>query len=106
MLQSTTNLHGIYGLPLCVSGFTHHLTFSKQMADHDERRKAMKEKRSAKEMGNDLQRRSHGRVLRDQINEADHDYEVVDRIDLATILQDLYCVTAAAGHFACAAKSA
>ncbi|XP_030968801.1 uncharacterized protein LOC115989249 isoform X4 [Quercus lobata] len=45
-MQSLLNLHCSYGLPLCVSGIAHHLTLSKEMADHDRRREAIKRQRS------------------------------------------------------------
>ncbi|KAL7596914.1 uncharacterized protein LOC111877502 [Lactuca sativa] len=43
-MQSTMNIRTTYGLPLCLSGLTnhHHLSLSKQIADHDRRREAMK----------------------------------------------------------------
>ncbi|EXB98565.1 hypothetical protein L484_014409 [Morus notabilis] len=45
-MQPMFSLHSTCGLPLCVSTITHHLTFSKDMADHDLRREAMKKHRS------------------------------------------------------------
>ncbi|XP_062172954.1 uncharacterized protein LOC133878416 [Alnus glutinosa] len=45
-MQSMLNLHGSYGLPLCVCGIAHHLPLSKEIADHDRRREAIKRQRS------------------------------------------------------------
>ncbi|KAJ9178498.1 hypothetical protein P3X46_010376 [Hevea brasiliensis] len=45
-MQSMLNLQGSYGLPLSVSGITHHLPLSKEMVDHDRRREAIKKQRS------------------------------------------------------------
>ncbi|KVH90804.1 uncharacterized protein LOC112521960 [Cynara cardunculus var. scolymus] len=43
-MQSIWNIRTTYGLPLCLSGITrhHHLSLSKEIADHDRRRDAMK----------------------------------------------------------------
>ncbi|KAF5202943.1 hypothetical protein FRX31_007470 [Thalictrum thalictroides] len=41
-----TSMHGSYGLPLCVSGFSHPFSFSMEIADHDLRRESMKRHRS------------------------------------------------------------
>ncbi|PQM33250.1 uncharacterized protein Pyn_10266 [Prunus yedoensis var. nudiflora] len=99
-MQSMLNLHGTFGLPLCVSGITHHhLTFSEEMADHDRRREAMKRQRSQaraelhanQELGFE---RSSGRVG-EQIREGGVDE------DLASLLHDLCCC-----YLACTAKAA
>ncbi|KAI3791412.1 hypothetical protein L2E82_05180 [Cichorium intybus] len=43
-MQSILNIRTTYGLPLCLSGVSrhHHLPLSKEIADHDRRREAMK----------------------------------------------------------------
>ncbi|CAN8244371.1 unnamed protein product [Cochlearia groenlandica] len=38
----TSTLSGNYGFPLCISGIAQQLNLSKEMADHDKRRKGMK----------------------------------------------------------------
>ncbi|XP_018445839.2 uncharacterized protein LOC108817610 [Raphanus sativus] len=40
----STTLSGNYGFPLCISGISQPLSLSKEMADHDKRRKVMKKK--------------------------------------------------------------
>ncbi|KAF2562269.1 hypothetical protein F2Q70_00014688 [Brassica cretica] len=52
-MQSTT-LSGNYGFPLCISGIAQQLSLSKEMADHDKRRKVVKRRRRSYES------RSHG----------------------------------------------
>ncbi|XVF69390.1 hypothetical protein PTKIN_Ptkin11bG0077800 [Pterospermum kingtungense] len=89
-MQSMLNLHASYGLPLCVSGITHHFILFEEMADHDRRREAMKKHRSRasdclpKEMG-------VGEIM-----EAEADG------DGATVLLDLSCCSC----LACTAKAA
>ncbi|XP_018467544.1 uncharacterized protein LOC108839235 [Raphanus sativus] len=51
----TTTLSGNYGFPLCISGIAQQLSLSKEMADHDKRRKGMKKRRRRSE-----ESRSHG----------------------------------------------
>ncbi|CAH8387903.1 unnamed protein product [Eruca vesicaria subsp. sativa] len=45
----TTTLSGSYGFPLCISGIAQQLSLSKEMADHDNRRKGMKKRRRSDE---------------------------------------------------------
>ncbi|CAJ1979350.1 unnamed protein product [Sphenostylis stenocarpa] len=45
-MQSLLNLRVTHGVPLCLSGITNPLSLSKEIADHDRRRKAMKRQRS------------------------------------------------------------
>ncbi|CAH8362415.1 unnamed protein product [Eruca vesicaria subsp. sativa] len=45
----TTTLSGNYGFPLCISGIAKQLPRSKEMADHDKRRKVMKKRRRSDE---------------------------------------------------------
>ncbi|KAJ0261367.1 hypothetical protein HA466_0045020 [Hirschfeldia incana] len=45
----TTTLSGNYGFPLCISGIAQQLSLSKEMADHDKRRKGMKKRRRSDE---------------------------------------------------------
>ncbi|KAJ8768647.1 hypothetical protein K2173_023551 [Erythroxylum novogranatense] len=91
------NLHGTYGLPLSVSGITHHLSLSKELADHDRRRDAIKKQRSkAREIlrGNeavDIQRNFEGGFVNVLIGRVDE--------DLTSVLQEL-------SSMACAAKAA
>ncbi|XP_040992260.1 uncharacterized protein LOC121239170 [Juglans microcarpa x Juglans regia] len=100
-MQSMSNLHGSYGLPLCVSGIAHPLSFSMEMADHDRRREAIKRQRSQslaephanQEMGT---QRFLERVLA-EIKEG----EVEVDGDLAGLLHDLTHI-----YLACTAKAA
>ncbi|KAF5192638.1 hypothetical protein FRX31_017775 [Thalictrum thalictroides] len=50
-MLSILNLHGSYGLPLCVSGISHPLAFSMEIADHDLRRESIKKHRSQTRQG-------------------------------------------------------
>ncbi|XP_058735016.1 uncharacterized protein LOC131606956 [Vicia villosa] len=45
-MQFMLNLRVTHGVPLCLSGITNPLALSKEMADHDRRRKAMRKQRS------------------------------------------------------------
>ncbi|KAA8550428.1 hypothetical protein F0562_002112 [Nyssa sinensis] len=93
MQYSTRNLHG---LPLCLSGLTHPLTLSKEMADHDRRRDSMKKQKSqAREaLNTDQEMGIHERVL-EEIREG----KVAG--DLADVLHDLSYMC-----LACTAKAA
>ncbi|KAK9940194.1 hypothetical protein M0R45_016865 [Rubus argutus] len=82
-MQSMLNLHGSFGLPLCVSGITHHHHLTHEMADHDRRREAMKRQRS--QAREDLNANHEMGI--DRIRE-----RVVEEIkegDLAALLHDL-----------------
>ncbi|PRQ33688.1 hypothetical protein RchiOBHm_Chr5g0060411 [Rosa chinensis] len=83
-MQSMLNLHGTFGLPLCVSGITHHPPhLTHEMADHDRRREAMKKQRSrAREELNANQELGIDRI-RGRVAE-----EIMDG-DLAALLHDL-----------------
>ncbi|XWS73740.1 hypothetical protein CRYUN_Cryun02cG0154600 [Craigia yunnanensis] len=94
------NLHRTYGLPLCVSGITQHFILSEdRMADHDNRREAMKKQRSKaseslhanQEMG---VQENFERVV-EEIMEAEVDG------NRATVFQDMSC-----SCLACTAKAA
>ncbi|KAF9606255.1 hypothetical protein IFM89_024076 [Coptis chinensis] len=46
-MLSVLSFHGVnYGLPLCVSGISHPLALSLEMADHDLRRESIRRHRS------------------------------------------------------------
>ncbi|TXG73889.1 hypothetical protein EZV62_002468 [Acer yangbiense] len=105
-MQSMLSLHGTYGLPLCVSGITHHLTLSKEslslslskyamifevnlMADHDLRREAMKKKKKTQRsevLHRNLEMGIQTNFETEQLQQA---FLVVDDEDLACLLQDL-----------------
>ncbi|KAK3206044.1 hypothetical protein Dsin_020090 [Dipteronia sinensis] len=89
-MQSMLSLHGTYGLPLCVSGITHHLTLSKEMADHDLRREAMKKKKKKTQrsevLHSNLEMGNQTNFETEQLQQA---FLVVDDEDLACLLQDL-----------------
>ncbi|XP_057479427.1 uncharacterized protein LOC130766750 [Actinidia eriantha] len=95
-MQSLLNLPGNSGLPLCLSGITHPLTLSREMADHDLRRKAMKkQKRRILDANHDLGIvRNHEREI-GVIREGEIDG------DLAGLLNDLIYMI-----LACPAKAA
>ncbi|KAG2311080.1 hypothetical protein Bca4012_025540 [Brassica carinata] len=86
-MQSTT-LSGNYGFPLCISGIAQQLSLSKEMADHDKRRKVMKRRRRSEEF------RSHGEEEMVGV-ERYHELwlremrESEDVRDLVALLQDL-----------------
>ncbi|EEF36028.1 uncharacterized protein LOC8286015 [Ricinus communis] len=86
-MQSMINLHGSYGLPLSVSGITHHLTLSKEMVDHDRRREAIKKQRSQARQGlhanQELAISRNLETVLENIQEGEVDE------DLASFLQDL-----------------
>ncbi|KAK2643302.1 hypothetical protein Ddye_025065 [Dipteronia dyeriana] len=90
-MQSMLSLHGTYGLPLCVSGITHNLTLSKEMADHDLRREAMKKKKKRKTqrsevLHSNLEMGNQTNFETEQLQQA---FLLVDDEDLARLLQDL-----------------
>ncbi|XP_021640551.1 uncharacterized protein LOC110635499 [Hevea brasiliensis] len=94
-MQSMLNLQGSYGLPLSVSGITHHLPLSKEMVDHDRRREAIKKQRSqARECLHANQELGSERGTSDFQEEGELDE------DLASVLQDLSC------SLSCTAKAA
>ncbi|CAL0304096.1 unnamed protein product [Lupinus luteus] len=45
-MQSMLNLRAIHGVPICLSGITNPLSLSKEIQDHDRRRKDMRKQRS------------------------------------------------------------
>ncbi|GFZ20486.1 hypothetical protein Acr_28g0011910 [Actinidia rufa] len=95
-MQSFLKLPGNSGLPVCLSGITHPLSLSKEMADHDLRREAMKkQKRKICHGNHDLGiARNHERET-GEIKDGE-----IDR-DLAGLLNDLIYMI-----WACPAKAA
>ncbi|KAL9413071.1 hypothetical protein AB3S75_041695 [Citrus x aurantiifolia] len=112
-MQSMLNLHGSYGLPLCVSGITphDHLNLSNEMADHDRRREAMKKQKQKQKQRSSSQARhvllltDHRRHREEQEEEEEEEEEIIitseegelqllviddcDYEDLARVLLDL-----------------
>ncbi|OAY37969.1 uncharacterized protein LOC110627004 isoform X2 [Manihot esculenta] len=85
-MQSMLNLHGTYGLPLSVSGITHHLPLSNELVDHDRRREAIKKQRSqARERLHANQEMGFERLVVRDFQEGEMNE------DLASFLQDPYC---------------
>nr|XP_011457320.1 PREDICTED: uncharacterized protein LOC101309899 [Fragaria vesca subsp. vesca] len=84
-MQSMLNLHGTFGLPLCVSGITHHHPphLTHEMADHDRRREAMKKQRSRAREELNANREMGAERIRERVTE-----EIIDG-DLAALLRDL-----------------
>ncbi|KAM1553677.1 hypothetical protein ACFX1Z_006529 [Malus domestica] len=100
-MQSMLNLHGSFGLPLCVSGITHHhLTFSKEMVDHDRRREAMRRKRSQARAALRANQEVGFEVRSERVAEEEIKFDDDDG-DLATALHDLCC-----SYLACTATAA
>ncbi|CDY70355.1 BnaAnng33410D [Brassica napus] len=75
-MQSTT-LSGNYGFPLCISRIAQQLSISKEMSDHDRRRKGMKKRRRSEES------MSHGEEEMVGMRESE------DARDLIALFQDL-----------------
>nr|VDD20529.1 unnamed protein product [Brassica oleracea] len=75
-MQSTT-LSGNYGFPLCIFGIAQQLSISREMADHDKRRKGMKKRRRSEES------RSNGEEEMVGMRESE------DVRDLIALFQDL-----------------
>ncbi|ESR37868.1 hypothetical protein CICLE_v10029602mg [Citrus x clementina] len=106
-MQSMLNLHGSYGLPLCVSGITphDHLNLSNEMADHDRRREAMKKQKQKQKQRSSSLLTDHRRHREDQEEEEEEEEEIIitseegelqllviddcDYEDLARVLLDL-----------------
>ncbi|CAN7121883.1 hypothetical protein BRARA_B01039 [Brassica rapa] len=86
-MQSTT-LSGNYGFPLCISRIAQQLSISKEMADHDRRRKGMKKRRRSEES------MSHGEEEMVGVERFDELWiqqmrESEDARDLIALFQDL-----------------
>ncbi|KAF2560428.1 hypothetical protein F2Q70_00014691 [Brassica cretica] len=86
-MQSTT-LSGNYGFPLCIFGIAQQLSISREMADHDKRRKGMKKRRRSEESS------SHGEEEMVGVERFDELWlqemrESEDVRDLIALFQDL-----------------
>ncbi|CAL9244364.1 unnamed protein product [Arabidopsis halleri] len=79
----STTLSGNYGFPLCISGITQQLSLTKEMADHDKRRKVIQRKRRPEGKHECM---SHGEDDAERLQEMREDKDVRDLVDL---LQDL-----------------
>ncbi|OIW08583.1 hypothetical protein TanjilG_03259 [Lupinus angustifolius] len=75
-MQSMLNLRAIHGVPICLSGITNplSLSLSKEIADHDRRRKDMRKQRS---------------LAREGVH-ANQEFIEIKGGDLDDILNDLY----------------
>ncbi|XP_010456411.1 PREDICTED: uncharacterized protein LOC104737850 [Camelina sativa] len=76
----STTLSGNYGFPLCISGITQQLSLSREMADHDKRRKVIQRRRRSEgsHSGEEDAERLQGMMREDK-----------DVRDLVALLQDL-----------------
>ncbi|GAV62072.1 hypothetical protein CFOL_v3_05596 [Cephalotus follicularis] len=97
-MQSMLNLRATYGLPLSVYGITH-LTLSKDVADHERRRRVIKKQRSQARKG--LLENLEMRIQRNSERELVEIKEDEVEGDLASVLQDF-----SYGCLACTAKAA
>ncbi|KAJ0266654.1 hypothetical protein HA466_0006160 [Hirschfeldia incana] len=83
----STTLSGNYGFPLCISGISQQLSLSKEMADHDKRRKVMKKKRISEVKDESMR---HGGVERfHELLRPQEMRESEDVRDLVALFQDL-----------------
>ncbi|KAF8100430.1 hypothetical protein N665_0224s0016 [Sinapis alba] len=87
-MQSTT-LSGNYGFPLCISGIAKQLSLSKEMADHDKRRKVIKRRRRLEESRSHGEEEMVGMERFDELLWLQEMRESEDVIDLVALLQDL-----------------
>ncbi|KAL0875741.1 hypothetical protein Bca101_025446 [Brassica carinata] len=87
-MQSTT-LSGNYGFPLCITGITQQFSLSKEMADHDKRRKVLKKRRRSEESRSHGEEEMVGVERLDELLWLQEMRESDDVRDLIAIFQDL-----------------
>ncbi|KAL0735234.1 hypothetical protein Bca4012_011444 [Brassica carinata] len=88
----STTLSGNYGFPLCISGISQQLSLSKEMADHDERRKVMKKKRRSEGKGESMRHGAEEEMGVERFHELlslQEMRESEDVRDLVALFQDL-----------------
>ncbi|KAJ1424313.1 hypothetical protein SESBI_11759 [Sesbania bispinosa] len=94
-MQSMLNLRATHGVPLCLSGITNNpLALSKEMADHDRRRKAMRRRQRSQAR--------EGLHANQENTNTERDSFLEDEGDLDDILHDL----SHAHHLGLTAKAA
>ncbi|KAJ1381709.1 hypothetical protein SESBI_44894 [Sesbania bispinosa] len=97
-MQSMLNLRATHGVPLCLSGITNNpLALSKEMADHDRRRKAIRRRQRSQ-----AREGLHANQEKGTHTNSERDSFVEDEGDLDDILHDL----SHAHHLGLTAKAA